>query len=347
MSDEGDRRTDDRINRADEADGAHRADGEWIPEADGVEIPPEYRQEEQVQEHRGLARRFVAGIQGSRVHQIAALVILAILLTAVFAPVIAPYGPGETYDLFKPPNSHSMADVDDDGTDERVYHLLGTDSFGHDIFSRLVFGSRLSLLVAFATVALAGVLGTSIGLIAGYYGGWIDNLLMRYVDFQWAFPEIVLALAVITFVGGLGVLNVIIAIGIAYLDDFARVMRGEVLSIREEEYVKSARAVGMSHRRIMLREIFPNGVAPLIVQATVLFPLAILWEAALSFLGLGVKPTTPTWGILIAAGRDFITAQWWISVVPGIAIMVTALAFNLLGDALRDTFDVREQGVDR
>lgn len=319
----------------------------WTPESDGVEIPPEYRQDEQDRERGGLTGRFVAGISGSRVHQIAALVILVVLLTAVFAPVIAPHGPDDTYDLFKPPNSHSTADVDDDGSAERVYHPLGTDSFGHDILSRIIYGSRISLLVAFATVTLAGVVGTAIGLVAGYYGGWIDNLLMRYVDFQWAFPEIVLALAVISFVGSLGVLNVIIAIGIAYLDDFARVVRGEVLSIRKKEYIKAARAVGMSDRRIMIREIFPNGVAPLIVQATVLFPLAILWEAALSFLGLGVNPTTPTWGILIAAGRDFITTQWWISVVPGVAIMVTALAFNLLGDALRDTFDVRQQEVDR
>jgi peptide/nickel transport system permease protein len=170
---------------------------------------------------------------------------------------------------------------------------------------------------------------------------------MRYVDFQWAFPEIILGVAIIAFAGGRGVENVVIAIGIAYIDDFARLIRGEVLSLREEEYVTAARAIGMSNRRIMTGEILPNAVAPLIVQATLMIPLAILAEAGLSFLGLGVSPTTPTWGLLLSDGRQFISRAWWISVMPGIAIMLVVLAFNTLGDGLRDVFDVSDSEVEQ
>jgi peptide/nickel transport system permease protein len=163
---------------------------------------------------------------------------------------------------------------------------------------------------------------------------------MRYVDFQWAFPEIILAVGIIALSGGLGVWNVVIAIGLAFVDDFARLIRSEVLSIREEEYVIAARAIGMSDVRILTREIVPNAVASLIVQATVMIPIAIIAEASLSFLGLGVKPSTPTWGLLMAQGRDFITQAWWISVIPGVALMICVFAFNLVGDGLRDAFDI-------
>ena len=317
------------------------------PPGDLDEIPEEYRQESRVEPHRSLPRRFLDSVLGDWVRVLSLCIVVGVLLMAVFAPLVAPYDPDETYDLFAPPNSESVGDFDDDDAMETVYHPLGTDSFGHDVLSRVVFGARISLLVAFATVTLAGIAGTAIGLVAGYFGGWIDNALMRYVDFQWAFPEIVLAIAIIAFLGGLGVVNVVIAIGLAYLDDFARVVRGEVLSIRESEYIKAAKTVGMNEPRILVHEVLPNASAPIIVQATVLFPLAILSEAALSFLGLGVTPTTPTWGLLISNGQGYITAEWWIAVVPGVAIMVTALSFNVLGDALRDSFDVESQGVER
>jgi peptide/nickel transport system permease protein len=203
-------------------------------------------------------------------------------------------------------------------------------------------GTRISMMVALITVTAAFLIGTTIGLLAGFYRGWVDTVLMRYIDFQWAFPELVLAIAIIAFVGRVGVVNVIIAISLAYVDDFARLVRGEVLWIREEEYIKAARTIGMGDRRIMIREILPNAVAPIIVQATVMIPLAILAEAGLSFLGLGVKPTTPTWGLLINGGRGYITSAWWIAIMPGIAIMITALSFNILGDSLRDIFDITE-----
>jgi len=311
------------------------------------EIPEEYRRETQVAEHRSVGRRFIDGVLGDPVRLLSFCIVLGIVLVAVFAPVFAPHDPDQTYELFQPPNSHSEGDFDRNGESEEVYHLLGTDSFGHDILSRIIFGARISLLVAVVTVALAGTIGTAIGLVAGYFGGWIDNALMRYIDFQWAFPEIVLAIAIIAFLGGLGVVNVVIAIGLAFLDDFARVVRGEVLSIREQEYIKAAKTVGQGDARILVREVLPNATAPIIVQGTVLFPLAILSEAALSFLGLGVEPRTPTWGLLISNGRGYITAQWWITVMPGLAIMITALSFNVLGDALRDIYDVRSDEVDR
>jgi peptide/nickel transport system permease protein len=311
------------------------------------EIPPEFRREERVEEHRTTRQRLVSGLLADKMALFGAVVVLGFVAMAIFAPYIAPYDPDATFAFMKAPGSHSVGDFDMDGQTERVWHPLGTDSFGHDVLSRIIFGARVSLLVALATVAVAFSVGTTIGLVAGFYGGWIDSLLMRYIDFQWAFPELILGVAIIAITGGLGVVNVVIAIGIAYIDDFARLVRGEILSIREEEYVMAAKALGMSDGRIMSREVLPNAVAPIIVQATLLIPLAILAEAGLSFLGLGVKPTTPTWGLLLSDGRQFISQAWWISVMPGLAIMVVVLAFNMLGDGLRDIFDVSEGEVEQ
>jgi len=309
------------------------------------EVPPEYETDESVEEYRTTTERIVEVLRQDWLALAGALVVIAFVLTALFAPYVAPHGAEQQFEFMQPPMSESTGDFDSDGELETVTHVLGTDSFGHDILTRVVFGARISLLVALATVAFAFTVGTTLGVLAGYYGGWIDSAIMRYVDFQWAFPEIILGVGIIAVMGGLGALNVVLAIGIAFIDDFARLIRGEVLSIREEEYVTAARAVGMSDLRIMFKEILPNAVAPLIVQATLMLPLAVLAEASLSFLGLGVKPTTPTWGLLIADGRQFISQAWWISVMPGFAIMVTVLAFNTLGDGLRDAFDVSEGEV--
>ena len=315
--------------------------------ADGpIDVPPEYRQDETVEDHKTIRQRLVEGLLADKLALFGAVVVVAFVLVAVFAPVAAPHDPEATFGFMKEPNSYTTGDFDGDAATERVWHPLGTDSFGHDVLSRIIYGARVSLLVALATVAVAFTVGTTIGLLAGFYGGWIDSVLMRYVDFQWAFPELILGVGIIAISGGLGVTNVVIAIGIAYIDDFARLARGEVLSLREEEYVTAARAIGMSDRRIMTREILPNAVAPLIVQATLMIPLAILAEAGLSFLGLGVKPTTPTWGLLLSDGRQFVGDAWWISVMPGFAIMLTVLAFNTLGDGLRDIFDVNDGEVE-
>lgn len=310
------------------------------------EVPPEYRREETVEEYKTMRQRVVETLREDKLALFGAVVVLGFVFTAVFSPYVAPYDPDATYHFMQSPNSYSEGDFDGDGTVERVYHPLGTDSFGHDVLSRLVFGARVSLMVALATALVAFTVGTAIGIVAGFYGGWIDSVLMRYVDFQWAFPEIILAAGIIALTGSLGVINVVIAIGIAFIDDFARLIRGEVLSLREAEYVMAARAVGMPDLRIMFKEILPNAMAPLIVQTTLMLPLAILGEAALSFLGLGVKPTTPTWGLLVSDGRQYIDIAWWISVMPGLAIMVTVLAFNVLGDGLRDALDVSQGEVE-
>ncbi|WP_232688859.1 ABC transporter permease [Halobacterium zhouii] len=315
-------------------------------ESDTPPVPQEYQEDEFVEEYTPTWRKIVDGILADKMALVGAVVVAVFVLTAVFAPLVAPYDPGATYSLMKEPMSHSVGNFDADPQTERVLHVLGTDSYGHDILSRVVFGARVSLGVALATVAVAFTVGTTLGLLAGFYGGWVDSVIMRYVDFQWAFPELILGIGIIAVMGGLGVENVIIAIGIAYIDDFARLVRGEVLSIREEEYVTAARAIGMTDRRMMLREILPNAVAPLIVQATLMIPLAILAEAGLSFLGLGVRPTTPTWGLLLSDGRMFIRRAWWISVIPGLAIMITVLSFNMFGDGLRDVFDVSEGEVE-
>ncbi|MEZ3117989.1 ABC transporter permease [Halobaculum sp. MBLA0147] len=309
------------------------------------EVPPEYETETTVAEHDSARERIVSALLGNKLSLAGAVVVVTLVLVAVFAPFVAPYGPEQTFGFMKEPMSQSTGDFDEDGQMETATHYLGTDSFGHDVLTRIIYGARVSLLVALATVALAFTVGTTLGIIAGFYGGWVDSVIMRYVDFQWAFPEIILGVGIIAVMGGLGVVNVVLAIGIAFIDDFARIIRGEVLSIREEEYVVAARAVGMSDARIMFKEMLPNAVAPLIVQATLMIPLAILAEAGLSFLGLGVKPTTPTWGLLISDGRQFISQAWWISVMPGLAIMLTVLAFNTVGDGLRDAFDISQQEV--
>jgi peptide/nickel transport system permease protein len=258
------------------------------------------------------------------------LIIVAILtIIAIFGPWLAPYDPtADDFDLFAEPSRD---------------HLLGTDSFGRDILSRMMAGTRVSFTVGISVALLSMVVGVTLGLIAGYFGSWLDSLIMRFMDLLWAFPEIILAVGMVA-VFGAGIRNIIIAVAIAYLDDFARVVRAEVLRLREEDYALAAKAMGASHRRIMLQHILPNTLAPIIVQATFAVGLGILAESGLTFLGLGVSPSTPTWGLILNEGRDFVRQAWWISVFPGLAIMITVLGLNLLGDGLRDTLDVR--GVD-
>ena len=202
-------------------------------------------------------------------------------------------------------------------------------------------GTRISLFVGFSTVLLGAVSGIVLGVAAGYFGGWLDTIIMRYIDLQWAFPNFIIAVYLVA-VFGTGLTNVIVAISLAFIDDFARTARGMVLIIREEQYVAAARTIGASDQRIMWRHIMPNAAAPIIVQATINISYAILAEAGLSFLGLGVQTTTPTWGLILADARSFISVAWWLGVFPGLFIMVAVLSVNFLGDALRDLLDVRE-----
>ncbi|MCY3573807.1 MAG: ABC transporter permease [Chloroflexi bacterium] len=254
------------------------------------------------------------------------LMLGTIIFSTVFASFISPYDPlSQEFDILQPPSRE---------------HLLGTDDLGRDLFTRILYGARVSLFVGVVAVAISMLLGVAMGVLSGYYGGWVDTIFMRYIDLQWAFPNFIIAVYLVA-IFGTGLENVIVAIVLAFLDDFARITRGMVLSIREEEYVLAARSMGASNQRIMLRHILPNAIAPIIVQATLSVSFAILAEAGLSFLGLGVKPSTPTWGLIISDARSFFSRAWWLGIYPGLAIMITVLSINFLGDALRDVLDVR------
>ena len=259
------------------------------------------------------------------------LIILAIfLLVAIFASLLAPYDPNEmSLDMMSAPS---------------FQHLLGTDDLGRDLFSRIIWGTQVSLFVGFVTVAISMTVGVFLGVWAGYYGGWIDMIIMRYIDLQWAFPNFIIAVYLVA-VFGTGLLNIIIAISLAFLDDFARVARSMVLTIKEQPYIDAARVQGTSDFRIMFKHILPNSVGPIIVQASVSISYAILGEASLSFLGLGVNANTPTWGLILADGRSFISQAWWLGVFPGLAIMLIVLSINFIGDAVRDAFDVRHTEI--
>ena len=256
------------------------------------------------------------------------LVVLSIFaFFALFAPWVAPHDPnGLDFDMLMPPS---------------LQFPLGTDDLGRDLLSRVILGTQISLFVGVSTVLIALVFGVALGLVAGYYGGWIDYVIMRYIDLQWAFPNFIIAVYLVA-VFGAGLLNIIIAISLAFLDDFARIARSMVLTIKEEQYIAAAKVSGASSARILWRHILPNATAPIIVQATVSVSYAILGEASLSFLGLGVEADTPTWGLILADGRSFISRAWWLGLFPGIAIMLTVLSINFLGDGLRDHLDVRE-----
>ena len=256
------------------------------------------------------------------------LIVLSVLaLAALIGPWIVPYDPEvQDFDMIEAPTWE---------------HPLGTDDLGRDLLSRLLMGTRVSLFVGVTTVLLGMTLGVFLGVAAGYFGGWVDTVCMRYIDLQWAFPNFIIAVYLVA-VFGTGLANVIVAVSLAFIDDFARIARGMVLTIREEQYVAAARTVGASDQRIMWRHILPNATAPIIVQATVSVSYAILAEAGLSFLGLGVEPSTPTWGLILADSRSFISRAWWLGVFPGLFIMISVLSINFLGDALRDFLDVRE-----
>jgi peptide/nickel transport system permease protein len=254
------------------------------------------------------------------------IVLVLLVSAALLAPVLAPYDPNaQEYDLLLPPSWQ---------------HPLGTDEFGRDLLSRLMTGARVSLLVGFSAVFLALVVSVPMGLLAGYYGGWVDTMIMRYIDLQWAFPSLIIAVGLMAILGP-GVGNVIVAVSLAYVDDFARLARGEVLALREEEFIVASRATGGSDCRIILRHLLPNSLSPLIVQATVSISYAILAESTLSFLGLGVEITTPTWGLILSGARGYFTMAWWLAIFPGLAIMITVLSINFLGDGLRDALDVK------
>lgn len=254
-------------------------------------------------------------------------IFLLMVLTAVFAHWLAPFDPLEQnyLEAMQTPT---------------MQHWLGTDSFGRDILSRIIYGARIALVVGVLAVLLAMLVGVTLGLISGYYGGVVDTIVMRIMDGLFAFPILILAIALMAILG-LGVRNVIIAVAVGYIAPFARVTRGDVLAVKEETYIEAARLTGVSHTAIILRHIFPNVLAPVIVQAALRVSAAIITEAGLSFLGLGPPPPTPVWGSMISEGREFLVIAPHISTFPGLALMITVIGLNLFGDGLRDTLDPR------
>ena len=265
---------------------------------------------------------------------VAGLIIITIfVLCALFAPLIAPHDPLENalYEQLIPP-------VWDEGGSSK--NLLGTDDLGRDILSRLIYGARVSLMVGLVSVGIAVLFGTFFGAIAGFFGGWLDNVIMRFMDIILAFPGILLAIVIVAYLGP-GLRNAMIAIGVINIPRFARIVRASVIEEYEKDYVLAARAVGARNRRIIFNSILPNCLAPIIVQASLGFGSAILDAAGLSFLGLGAQPPIPEWGAMIAMGRSMILRAWWVMTFPGIAILFGVLGFNLLGDGLRDALDPR------
>lgn len=261
------------------------------------------------------------------------VVVVVVMLVALFAPWLSPFDPLEqeiTQRLRAPGWQDASGRV----------HVLGTDHLGRDILARIIHGSRIALVVGFAAVAISGVLGMAIGLVSGYFGGRIDDLFMRLADIQLAFPFILLAIAVIGVLGP-SLQNIIIVIGVSSWVVYARVVRGEVLSLREREFVQAAVALGSQDWRVLLHHVLPNAFTPWLVVATLDMARVIVVESALSFLGLGVQPPTPTWGGMLADGRVYLSTAWWLATFPGLAILVTVLGINLLGDGLRDTLDPR------
>jgi len=254
-------------------------------------------------------------------------VLVFLVVVAITAPAIAPYDPIEmaAQDMLMPPGRE---------------HLFGTDNFGRDLFSRVIHGTRISLTVGFLSVGIGAVTGMVLGLLSGYSGGWVDTLIMRVMDALLAFPGILLSLLIMVVLGS-DLKNVMIAVGISSVPRYTRVVRASVLTAKETLYVEAARAIGCSSMVIMFRHILPNVFAPVVVLSTLGIAGAILLSAGLSYLGLGAQPPTPEWGLLLNSGRDYLAIAWWITTFPGIAIMVTVLAINMLGDGLRDALDPR------
>jgi peptide/nickel transport system permease protein len=296
----------------------------------GVTRPPE-----------SLWRQALRAFFRQRSAVIGLVIIITLVTLAILAPLIAPYDPVQVLigveDVQKraPPCIHLLG-----CSAEQPQHIMGTDGNVRDEFSRILYGARVSLYVGFITVGFAIVVGILLGAIAGYVGGWLDNLIMRVLDVLLAFPSLLLAIAIVSVLGP-GLTNAMLAIAVVSIPAYARVMRASVLSVKEEEYTVAARTLGVSSAQILFRHIMPNAISPLIVQATLGIGTAILETAALSFLGLGAQPPTPEWGSMLSAERNQVFSAPHLVFFPGLAIMVNVLGFNLLGDGLRDALDPR------
>lgn len=282
---------------------------------------------------RGLARAARSMVE-ARWPLLALVILGTVLVLAIFGPWLAPLDPNRQNIMLR------LAAPLADGPRGATF-LMGSDALGRDVFSRLLYGARVSLLVGISAILVGGTIGTVAGLVSGYFGGWIDDVIMRLGDIQLAFPFILLAIMFLVVLGP-GLMNLILVLGLGQWVTYARIVRAQTLSLREKEFVEAARALGDSTASIIFRTILPNVVAPLTVIASFNVASVILAEAALSFLGLGVPPETPTWGSMLAQSRDQLIAnKWWLALFPGIAIVMTVLSFNIIGDWLRDFLDPR------
>jgi peptide/nickel transport system permease protein len=276
-------------------------------------------------------RRFTRVLVNRKIVVIGLVIIVMFILTAIFAPLIAPYNPNEQNIL----NGLQQPSRD---------HLLGTDALGRDIASRVIHGSRTSLLIGVIVVGFSAVFGMALGLIAGYFGRWVYSVIMRVIDALMAFPMLVLALLIASMLGP-GLNNIIVALSVGLIPIYARLMCGQVISVREHDYIIAEVALGANDWRIMLRHIFPNCLPPLIVLITMMLGSIILAEAGLSFLGIGISASIPTWGSMVNDGRTYLLELPWLSFAPGIAIMLVVFGFNMVGDGLRDALDPRLRGL--
>jgi peptide/nickel transport system permease protein len=272
-------------------------------------------------------------LRRDRAASVGATVLLIIVVAAVIGPLFFPYDPSALglEERLRPPLSCEPSGG---------CHFAGTDQLGRDLWSRLLFGARVSLAVGLASVAIGGVIGTVLGILSGYLGGLIDGVIMRFADAQLAVPTIMLAIAILAVLGP-DIKNLILVLGVTGWMVYARIVRASVLTVREREFVVAARAIGSGSGRVMARHILPNVFDPIIVIATSQLATLVVAEAALSFLGLGVPPPTPTWGNILADGRLFLNTAWWVAALPGLALTITVLAVNLVGDWLRDVLDPR------
>jgi peptide/nickel transport system permease protein len=286
-----------------------------------TEAPP------QVSEYRRVVK-----VMSSRwVVVFGAIIILLLVLTAIFAPLLAPYDPIE------PDLSSTLQQPSRD-------HILGTDALGRDVLSRIIYGSRISLQVGIIAISIAAVIGILLGLAAGYFGRWTNNVIMRIMDAVMAIPPLPLSLAIAALLGG-GLRNVMISVGISLVPTYCRLMCGQVLTIKESDYITAAHVIGASDIRIMLRHLLPNSFPPLLVLVTLNMGIAILAEASLSYLGIGISPPAAAWGAMVSNGYRYLFTNPVISFAPGVAVMLVVLSFNMVGDGLRDALDPRLRGI--
>jgi peptide/nickel transport system permease protein len=281
--------------------------------------------------HASEARRIFKVMFSRWVVVLGTVIIVALILVAIFAPLLAPYDPDE---------QHMTKIRLSPGSEFK----LGTDALGRDVLSRLIYGSRISLLVGVVAISIAGIIGIALGLSAGYFGGWIQAVIMRIIDALMAIPPIILIMAIAAVLGA-GLFNVLIAIGIGLTPTYTRLMCGQIMALKQNDYVLAERSIGASNLRIMLSHLLPNSFPPMLVLITLNMGTAILMEATVSFLGMGIAPPTATWGAMISAGQQYVLIDPLLSFIPGVAILLVALSFNMVGDGLRDALDPRLRGT--